>query len=185
MCCHSIFVVRGGKTLWDSQMNATTVWRKLCYAKEGIPMGEKVPRFQNKHCWSGHLTTSGVTDIVEQANTLVWNNRWITVTNIADKLDISCGSGIRYHKICVWWVPNQLTDEHKWAHVKTRTQFFQQYCEEREVCNGLSQWWNMDAPLWTCKQTWNHEVEAHIMTQDQKIQNCAFCQQSDDTVLEL
>jgi len=46
----------------------------------------------------------------------------ITVTNIANKLDVSCGSAyfiiqedLGYHKICARWVPKQLTDKHKWA----------------------------------------------------------------------
>jgi hypothetical protein len=33
-----IFMVRGG-----------TIWRKLYYAKEGVPMGGKVPKWQKMH----------------------------------------------------------------------------------------------------------------------------------------
>jgi hypothetical protein len=43
MCCHSIFVVRGGKTLRDSQKNVSTTRRKLNYAKEGASMGGRDP----------------------------------------------------------------------------------------------------------------------------------------------
>jgi hypothetical protein len=35
------------------------------------------------------------------------------------------------------------------------------------------------APLWTCKKMSKHSVETHIITCNQEIQNCAFCQQSD------
>jgi hypothetical protein len=60
----------------------------------------------------------------------------ITVTNIADKLDISCGSAysiihedFRCHNICAKWVPKQLTDEYEWACVE----MCMQYHEEREA----------------------------------------------------
>jgi hypothetical protein len=49
----------------------------------------------------------------------------ITVTEIAYKMDLSCGSSyyiihkdLRYHKICARWVPKWLTDENKWACVE-------------------------------------------------------------------
>jgi len=35
----------------SSQKNVSTTWRKLCCAKEGVPIGRKVPKWQNKHCW--------------------------------------------------------------------------------------------------------------------------------------
>jgi len=48
MCCHSIFEVRGDKILQDSQKNIRTIQRKLYYAKEGVPMGRRVPKWQNQ-----------------------------------------------------------------------------------------------------------------------------------------
>jgi hypothetical protein len=61
---------------------------------------------------------------VEQIKDLVQHNRWITVTDIGNKLDFSCGSAystihedLRYHKICAVW-PKQLTDEPKWAYAE-------------------------------------------------------------------
>jgi hypothetical protein len=42
-------VVRGEvKTLQDSQKNVSTIYRKLYY-KKSIPMGEKIPEWQNKY----------------------------------------------------------------------------------------------------------------------------------------
>jgi hypothetical protein len=56
--------------------------------------------------FSGCLTTSQMLDVVEQINTLVQEERQIIVTDIADKLYISCGSShsiihkdLMYHKI--------------------------------------------------------------------------------------
>jgi hypothetical protein len=60
-------------------------------------------------------------DSFEQVIALVQEDRWIIVTDIANKLHISCGSSysiihrdLGYHKICARWVSKQLTDEHKW-----------------------------------------------------------------------
>jgi hypothetical protein len=38
-----IVVVRGDKTLQDSQKNVNTIQKKLNYAKEGVPVSGKVP----------------------------------------------------------------------------------------------------------------------------------------------
>jgi len=63
---------------------------------------------------------------------MLWFKRTdITVTDVADKLDIIYGSAYsiihndRYHEICARWVPKQLTDEHKWAHMEMCMQFLQ------------------------------------------------------------
>jgi hypothetical protein len=60
----------------------------------------------------GHLTTSQMADNFEHVNTLIQEDRWVIITDIANKLDISCGSAysinhenIGYHKICARWVP--------------------------------------------------------------------------------
>jgi desulfoferrodoxin (superoxide reductase-like protein) len=42
MCWYSYFVVIGGKTHQDSQKNVSTIWRKLYYAEECVPMSGKV-----------------------------------------------------------------------------------------------------------------------------------------------
>jgi hypothetical protein len=56
-------------------------------------------------------------DNVELINGLVQEDRLITVTDTANKLDISCGSAnsiihkdLGYHNICARWVTKQLTD---------------------------------------------------------------------------
>jgi len=49
---------------------------------------------------------------VEQINALVQEDKQITVTDIANKMDIRCGSvysvthkDLNYHTICTRWVP--------------------------------------------------------------------------------
>jgi hypothetical protein len=63
---------------------------------------------------------------VERVNALVQEDRQITVTDVADEVDISCGSAYSiihedtgYNKICARWLPNQLTEEHMWECVET------------------------------------------------------------------
>jgi hypothetical protein len=79
---------------------------------------------------SGCLSTSQTVDNAEQVNALVQENRWITVTDEADKLAISCGSAysiihkdFEYNKICARWMSEQLTDEHKQARMERCMQF--------------------------------------------------------------
>jgi len=64
---------------------------------------------------SGHLTTSQMADTAEQVSALVQEERWITVTDGADKLDMSCGSAYSIN-----FCSNIMK-------------------EERLSCNGLSQ----------------------------------------------
>jgi hypothetical protein len=63
----------------------------------------------------GHLTTLQTADSIERVNTLVYEDTHITVTDIADKLDICWGPtysiidrDLGYHKIYARWVPEQL-----------------------------------------------------------------------------
>jgi hypothetical protein len=56
---------------------------------------------------SGRPTTSQTTEYAKRMNFLVQKDRRITVTDIADKLDISCGSAysithtnLRYQTLC-------------------------------------------------------------------------------------
>jgi hypothetical protein len=118
-------------------------------------------------------------DNVEQVNFLVQEDRRITVTYVANKLDISCGSAyyvicenFKYQKIYVRCILKQLTDEHNWACMGT--------CFPAMDCHRQCK----STPLSIYKQMSEHGVEAHITTQE--IQKCAFCRQSDvDTVLGL
>jgi hypothetical protein len=73
----------------------------------------------------GSPITLQMTDNVEQVNALVQEDKQITVTDIVNKLDISCRSAysiiykdLGYYKICARWVPKRLTDGHKWACVE-------------------------------------------------------------------
>jgi hypothetical protein len=90
-----------------------------------------------------------------------------------------------YHKICARWVSEQLTDEHKWAHMETCL----------HSCSNIVKECLFLQLLVTLNETWVHQyesaskcqkhgMETHVITQNQEIQKCAFCQQSDvDAVL--
>jgi len=45
---HSVNMVRGNETFWKSQKKVGTIWGKLYYAEEDVPVGGKVPDWQNK-----------------------------------------------------------------------------------------------------------------------------------------
>jgi hypothetical protein len=115
---------------------------------------------------SGSLTTSWMADSVEQGSALVQKDRqtdyfhWYSWQ--VGHLHFSLYMSLRYYKICVRWVPKQLT-YHRQAHVETCLQFLQWHCEEGEAY--LQQIiTHMGAPLWTCKKTSNHGVKTHIIT---------------------
>jgi hypothetical protein len=42
--------LEGVKPFWDSQRCIRTIWRKLYYAKEVVPVGGRVPKWKNKYC---------------------------------------------------------------------------------------------------------------------------------------
>jgi hypothetical protein len=92
-------------------------------------------------------------DNAKAVNALFQEDRKITVTDIANKLDISCGftysimhEDLGYHKICARWVPKQLTDEKKWVCME----LLQCYHEEGEA---FPQW------IVTGNETWVHHYE--------------------------
>jgi hypothetical protein len=58
----------------------------------------------------GRPTTSRTADNFERDNALVQEDRLITATDIAEKLDISCGYE---NSIILEGLPKQLTDEHQ------------------------------------------------------------------------
>jgi hypothetical protein len=83
---------------------------------------------------SDRPTTSWTADNVERFNAPVREDRRIIVTDIADKLDISCGTAYSiiheefwYHVSCARWVQKLLTDEHRRAGMKTFMHFLQRY----------------------------------------------------------
>jgi len=89
---------------------------------------------------------------------LVQEVGWITVTLMADKLDIGCGylysiihEDLGYHKICARLVPKMLTDGHKQTQMEMCMQFLQWYHEEREAF--LQQ-------IFTGSETWVHHNES-------------------------
>jgi hypothetical protein len=91
-----------------------------------------------------------------------------------------------YHKICVRWVPIQLTDEKSGYMWKLAGNFCSNIMNGRFSCNRLSQvmktWVHHYEPVSKCRSTgWKH-----VITQYQEIQNCAFCWKSNvNTILRL
>jgi hypothetical protein len=75
---------------------------------------------------SGHLPPHEQRTML---NALVQEDRQIAVTDTANKLDIRCGfaysiihKNLKFLKNCARWVPKQLTDEQKWAHMEMHMQ---------------------------------------------------------------
>jgi hypothetical protein len=140
------------------------------HAKEGVPTSGKVPQWQSVTAEEhfGHLTTSWTVDNAERVNALVQEGRRITVTDIADKLDISYGICILHHpqgplvtqNLCkclpklptnMWALTGLCGNMHTiFAAVSWRWGFPATECHRR---------WNVGAPKWTCKQMSKHEVE--------------------------
>jgi hypothetical protein len=80
----------------------------------------------------------------------------------------------------------QLTDEQKWAHVETCSQFFSDTVNKRLLCNGLSQAMKHGCTTMNLLSKCQSMGWKHVTAQDQEIQKCAFCWKSDvDTVLRL
>lgn len=144
---------RWGKTLWDSQKNVSTIWRKLNYTKkdsDGWKRSKMVEQTSLMKIAGAHLTISWTADNAEQVNALIYGNRLVTVTDIAKKLDICCGSAysttygnLRYHKTCARWTPKHLTISRDMSGntgmcVKHACDFCSDIMKGRFLCSGLS-----------------------------------------------
>jgi len=88
----------------------------------------------------------------------------------------------KWQNKCHWWSSLRPSD-----HFTNGRQCWTNWCPASRRQTDYRHWrsrqvgyrWNMDAPLWTCKQMSEHGVETHVITQDQGIQKRAFCWQSD------
>jgi len=132
-CSRLIFVVRGGKTLQESQenMEKPKIQMKVCQWVERCQSGSTAI-VEDCSC---PLTTLQMADSVEVVNVVVQQD---------NKLFISCASAYTvihddpdYYRICARWLPKQLTDECEQAYMKMSIQVSQWHCEEGEV---LLQW---------------------------------------------
>lgn len=68
---------------------------------------------------AGCPSTSTMADKIEQAQLMVLTNRRVTIDDVASTLNISHGSAytifhdeLDFRKVCLRWVPRQLTEEH-------------------------------------------------------------------------
>ena len=73
------------------------------------------------------------------ADSIIRENRGISLQVLATELDVSVGSThtivtevLKYHKLCARWVPRILTDEHKMNRVQISTAFLARYNDEGE-----------------------------------------------------
>jgi hypothetical protein len=107
-------------------------WTKKVY--------ELVGRFKNGRTnvtgedRSGRPITSSSVTSVDRVNTLIQESRRITVSAVANVLDISYGSAysimhdeLKYRKVCSRWIPKHLTEDHKQKRVEICTQFLHRY----------------------------------------------------------
>jgi hypothetical protein len=165
----------------DSYKNVSTIWRKLL-CKGRCTNGwkySKVPEqaLLMETTWAiwPHFTN----DSVEWVDALVHEDRQITVTDIANKLDISFWSSysiihedLRFHRICARWVPTQLTNEHRWTCVEMCMQSLQ-WCQKEKaflqwIVTGNEMWVHHYEPASKCQSVeWKH-----IIPLVQEIQMC-------------
>jgi hypothetical protein len=124
---------------------------------------EWVERFKNGR-WSviseeqsGRLITSSTVTSVDRVYTLIQENRRITVSAVANELDINYGSAysimhdeFKYRKLCSRWVPKQLKDDHKQKRIEICTQYLHRYETEGE---GLLE------RIVTGDETWVHHFD--------------------------
>jgi hypothetical protein len=78
------------------------------------------------------------------------------LARVADIVGISCGSAqaivhddLGYHKVCVRWVPKQLTAQHKQQRVDVATRFLQHHEEDPGILEQIV----------TGDETWVHHYE--------------------------
>jgi hypothetical protein len=73
----------------------------------------------------------------ERAMELVLQNRWVTVDEISEQLNISIGSAysvvhdnLQFHKVCARWLPKELADEDKCMRLDIYTHHLAHYCKD-------------------------------------------------------
>jgi len=168
-------VVKGCKILQDSHKNVSTIWRKLLHKGRCIN-GWKGSKAAEQACWwrplrpSDHEWWTVFKKLmlwfkrIHGLLLLMWPMSWISA------VDLYIPSSTRASDTtCARWVPKQLTHEHKHAC---------NFCS-----NGLSQAIKPGCTIINL-QVSKHGVETNVITQEQEIQKCAFCKQSDiDSIL--
>jgi len=120
-----------------------------------------------KTAWAFWPQTVGDT---EQFNTVIQEYRQITVTDIANKLDVICGSAytiihedlLGYQKICARWMPKQLTVSTNGHIRKCVCSFYSDITKkERFFCNGLSQVMKHGCTIMNLPAILEHWVETY------------------------
>jgi hypothetical protein len=111
---------------------------------------------------SGRPTTAVTLALLQCADELLRNDRWITTRKLATELSVSKGSvnniidALRYAKMCARWVPRSLTDDHKTL--------------LKEVCSYLLSCYEADGESFlsrivTGDETWSHHFEPETRNQ--------------------
>ena len=101
----------------DGAIDYSTVMR---WVKQ-INNGHEEPAESNLCNWprSGRPFAAHSSAKIDQADTLIKENRHITINELAESLGVSAGSAVKimdtlgYSKVCARWVTRQLTEAHK------------------------------------------------------------------------
>ena len=95
----------------DRCMSHTQVYEWTEKFKNGVTSVEDSPR-------PGPAFTAVTEDNIAAVENVVWENRCVTVKEVASVLDISVGSAhhiihdeLKFRKVCARWVPKRLTPE--------------------------------------------------------------------------
>jgi hypothetical protein len=111
---------------------------------------------------SGRPTTAVTLALLQYADELLRNDRWITTRKLETELLVSKGSvnniidALRYAKMCARWVPRSLTDDH--------------ITLLKEVCSYLLSCYEADGESFlswivTGDETWSHHFEPETRNQ--------------------
>ncbi|XP_066946989.1 protein GVQW3-like [Macrobrachium rosenbergii] len=132
---------------------------------------------------------TATTDVnIDQVQTLILNNRRLTIDEVAYHMHISHGSAyeivhnrLNFHKVCVRWVPKQLSDEHKRNRLRICQHLLDRHANEGDTFLKR---------IVTGDETWIHHFEPESKRQSmewkhpqspvkKKIQESTLCRKSD------
>ena len=154
--------------LWSECVSVAEIHRRLSaqYGNSILPQRsvyEWIEKFKNG-CRSvtheegaGRPSTSTTDDNTERVGDLVLLDRWLTIDEVANRLQISHGSAyeiihnwLGFHKVLARWFPKQLTMLHKQTRLDICQQNLNRYDKKRDAF--------LDGII-TGDETWVHHYE--------------------------
>ena len=115
------------------------------------------------HEGAGRSSTATTDDSIERVGDMVLLDRWLTIDEVANRLQISHGSAyeiihnrLGFHKVCARWVPKQLTMLHK--------QMSLDICQQNMDCYDKEGDAFLDRII-TGDETWVHHYEPECKRQ--------------------